>query len=348
VKGEQVVGIAVVGAGYWGPNLISNFDSQKNCTVFWVVEKDERRRKEIRANFGERIPVVGSLDEALNDDRVDGVVIATPTSTHFDLGMAALAGGKHVLMEKPLAASVAQAEQLCEQAETQQLTLMVGHVFLFNQAVRQIKQYLSEGLIGRPLHFDMARRNLGPIRRDVNAAWDLMPHDIAMLRFWLDADPVSVFARGSYWRHSNLHDAVSATLIYPGGIQADVRASWMAARKNRDVEIVGDRMMIFFNDNEVARPIRIYDQGVLGLADRPEGVTSSMAEFLESTTDGDIREPKVTTGQPLKAECEHFKDCIETGQPPLTAGRDGLAVVRVLEAIDQSLAQKREVEIEWT
>ena len=337
-----MTGFAVIGAGHWGPNIISNLDKMEGSRVHWVVESDSERRKQVTAHFGERIPSVSSLVDVLGDSRVDGVVIATPTRTHYELGRQALAAGKHVLMEKPLAASSREAEELCRLADEQGLVLMVGHVFIYNAAVIFIKRCLDEGLIGRPLRFDLARTNLGPIRRDVGAHWDLMPHDLSMLRYWLDQEPTSVIASGKAWLQPGIYDAVAAVLTFPNQVQAVIRASWLSARKNRDIEIVGDRQMIFFDDNDPGEPIRIYDKGVEGLADRPVGVVGSMSEFLESTREGDITIPWVSTGQPLAVECSHFADCIESGETPLTSGRDGLAVVRVLEAIDRSLESRQE------
>lgn len=337
-----MTGVAVIGAGYWGPNLITNFDKLGGVQVHWIVEANPDRANQLRGRFGPTA-VVSSHEEALNDDRVDAVVIATPTSTHYDLGIQALEAGRHVMVEKPLAASLEQCHRLCQAADSAGLILMVGHVFLYNQTVRYVKQLLDEDALGQLMHLDMARANLGPIRYDVNAAWDLMPHDLSMLHYWLDGDPISVVASGEAWLNPPIHDVVTAVLKYPGNVHVALRASWLSARKNRDVEIVGKRKMLLFNDNDQAEPIRIYDQGVMGLAERSEPSTEGTREaFVAATQVGDVLMPRVSAGDPLAAECADFIDCIGSGQPPFSSASGGAAVVKVLEAIDRSLKSKQE------
>jgi predicted dehydrogenase len=330
-----MIGVAVVGAGHWGPNLIRNFHDHARSEVRWVVDRDQARLAEVRARFPD-VRVSTVPEEALGDARVDAVVVATPTSTHYELVKAALSAGKHVLVEKPLATATRHGEELVELAARLQRVLMVGHVFLFNGAVREVKRYLERGDLGRIYYASMVRTNLGPIRVDVNAAWDLASHDIAIVNYWLDSAPVSATASGEAWLNRGIEDAVFATLRYPGDVLAHLHASWLHPRKTRDVTVVGDRRMLTFDDSSLTEPLRIYDKQVTEDRTVP-GFVDTFASFRASVRIGDIVIPKITPGEPLKAECEHFLECVATGAEPLTGGRQGLAVVRALEAIERSL-----------
>ena len=330
-----MIRIAVVGAGHWGPNLIRNFHDDPRSEVLWVVDRDEARLKEVRARFAS---VATSVDvaDALRDGRVDAVVVATPTATHYELVRAALGAGKHVLVEKPIATEVAHAEELCALAEGSGRVLLVGHVFLYNAAVRAVKRYLDAGELGRVYYVSLVRTNLGPIRRDVNAAWDLASHDIAIMSYWFDAEPETASATGGAWLNPGIEDAVFATVRYPGNVLAHLHASWLHPRKARDVTVVGDRRMLTFDDLNHTEPLRIYDKQVTESASDP-GFIDTFATFRASVRDGDITIPRITPGEPLRAECQHFLECIAAGAEPATGGRQALAVVRALEAIERSL-----------
>jgi predicted dehydrogenase len=339
-----MVRVAVLGAGHWGPNLIANFHDHRRSEVACVVDLDAKRRKAVTQRFPD-IAVSDDAAAVIADPSVDALVVATPTRTHFALAKAAFEAGKHVLVEKPMAASAADAEALCEIAETAGRILMVGHIFLYNGASQQAKQYLWDGDLGRIYYVAMTRTNLGPIRVDVNAAWDLASHDIALASYWLDAQPDSVSATGRDWINPGVEDAVFATLRYPNDVLVHLHASWLHPRKTRDITVVGEERMLTFDDMSLDEPLRIYDKQVAG--DRSQfAFADSQATFRMMVREGDIHIPKVAASQPLRNECDHFLDCIETGDTPITDGREGLAVVRVLEAIDASIRDGgREVRI---
>ncbi len=336
-----MIRIAVLGAGHWGPNLIRNFHNSERSEVAWVVDSAPERLAAVRSRFPS-IQTAETPDAALADAAVDAVVVATPTSTHYPLARAALARGKHMLVEKPLATDVGHAVELCELAEAAGRVLMVGHVFLYNAGIRQVKRYLDAGELGRVYYVAMVRTNLGPIRVDVNAAWDLASHDIAIVNHWLDAAPAAVSAVGGTWINSGVEDAVFATLRYPGEVLVNLHVSWLHPRKARDITVVGERRMLTFSDMNLEEPVRIYDKQV---TDRRETrpYVDSFASFRASVREGDIVIPRVAMGEPLRNECEHFLDCIASGERPLTDGRRAVEVVRVLEAIERSaLAGGRE------
>ena len=330
-----MIGVAVIGAGHWGPNLIRSFHDNPRSEVRWVVDRDATRLEEVRARFA-RVRVSSEPAEAFRDGQVDAVVVSTPTVTHYEIVKAALASGKHVLVEKPIATEARHAEELWELALQAQRVLMVGHVFLYNVAVQEVKRYIEAGELGRIYYASMVRTNLGPIRMDVNAAWDLASHDIAIVNYWLGSEPVSATAYGGAWLNPGIEDAIFATLRYPDGVLAHLHASWLHPRKARDVTVVGDRRMLTFDDLSLTEPLRIYDKQVTEVQTRPAFI-DTFASFRASVRDGDIVIPKITPGEPLKAECDHFLECIRTGRQPLTGGRAALAVVRALEAMQRSL-----------
>jgi predicted dehydrogenase len=249
---------------------------------------------------------------------------------------AALDAGKHVLVEKPLATDVRHGEELVALGQRAGRVLMVGHVFLYNTAVREVRRYIESGALGRLYYVSMVRTNLGPIRGDVNAAWDLASHDIAIANYWLAGEPVSATAYGGAWLNEGIEDAVFATLRYPDGVLAHLHASWLHPRKSRDITVVGDRRMLTFDDLSLTEPLRIYDKQVTETP-APPAYVDTFASFRASVRDGDITIPKITAGEPLKAECDHFLACIAAKSAPFTDAAAGLAVVRALEAIQRSL-----------
>jgi predicted dehydrogenase len=331
-----VIKLAVVGAGHWGPNLINNLYTHTNAWISWVADANPARLRTV----ADRFPGVQTTEDALaaiQADDVDAVIIATPTKTHYEFARAALEAGKHVLVEKPLAATVEQAEGLCELAQDVAQILMVGHIFVYNPAARRAKQYVADGELGRIYYISMERTNLGPIRVDVNAAWDLAAHDISLASYWLNADPISASAIGGAWINRGVEDAVFAVLTYPGEVLVHLHASWLNPKKSRDITIVGERRMLTFDDVNMNEPLRIYDKKV---ADERTDVpfVDTFASFRMSVRDGDITIPKVPMGEPLKAEVNHFLECIQENKRPLSSGAEGLSVVKALDAITRSLA----------
>ncbi len=330
-----MIRVAVIGAGQWGPNLIRNFHNKQTSEVTWVIDRDEARLAQVRARFTD-VRLGSDAEAAFADPAVEAVVVATPTSTHHALVKAALERGKHVLVEKPITANVRQLEELAALAAGARLVLMVGHVFLYNVAVRHVKALLDAGELGRVYYVSMVRTNLGPVRADISAAWDLASHDISIVNYWLGSAPLAASAVGGCWINPGIEDAVFATLRYPHDVLVNLHVSWLNPRKTRDVTVVGDRQMLTFDDMNLGEPIRIYDKGITDER-TPAPYVDSFASFRASVREGDIRIPRVALGEPLKAECDHFLDCIAAGRPPLTDGREAVAVLRALAAIQRSV-----------
>jgi predicted dehydrogenase len=331
-----MIRVAVIGAGQWGPNLIRNFDNKLTSEVAWVVDRDAKRLEQVRARFPQ-VQLAPESEAALMDPRVDAVVISTPTSTHHALVKAALEAGKHVLVEKPITADSAQGRELCALAEKGKRVLMVGHLFLFNAGVRRVKQHLDAGDLGRIYYVSMVRTNLGPIRMDVNAAWDLASHDVSIANYWLGSSPLTVSAVGGSWINAGIEDAVFATLRYPNEVLATLHASWLNPRKSRDITVVGERKMITLDDMNLTEPLRIYDKAVTD--DRTTSAyVDTFGSFRASVREGDVVIPKLALGEPLRTECDHFIECVAQNKAPLTGGHEAVEVVRALEALARSVA----------
>jgi predicted dehydrogenase len=334
-----MIEVAVVGAGHWGPNLIRNFDNHTRSRVRWIVDTDRERLRAAQARFA-GATCATDVAQALADPRVQAVVIATPTVTHAALTRAALESGRHVLVEKPLTTEATSARALSELAGRSGLVLLVGHVFVHNPAVQWVKQRLLGGELGRLYYASSSRTNLGPIRTDVNVAWDLAAQDIAIFDYWLGTTPESVSAQGHGWLNGGRHeDAVFATLRYPGEVLVHLHVSWLNPRKVRHITLVADQRMLTYDDSSADEPIRIYDKRALPLSPAPLFV-DTYAAFRAQVHSGDITIPPVRMGEPLQLECMHFLDCIEHGKKPLTGGPQAVAVVETLEAIDRSLAAR--------
>jgi predicted dehydrogenase len=329
-----MIRVCVVGAGHWGPHLIRNFHNGHESVVAAVSDLDPARLSEIGARYPE-IRMTTDANDAITGSEVDAVVVATPTRTHYPIAKLALEAGKNVLVEKPLASSVSFGEELCELAKSRGLILMVGHLFVYNAGVRFVKHYLESGELGRVYYISMVRTNLGPVRMDVNASWDLAAHDISIANYWLEKEPLTASAVGGTWINPGLEDAVFATLRYPDDVLVNLHVSWLNPRKSRDITVVGESQMLVLDDMDIAEPLRIYDKGIAGEAISAP-FTDTFASFRASIREGDIRIPRVSLGEPLKAECDHFLECIRYGKEPLTGGREGLQVLRALEAIERS------------
>jgi len=330
-----MIRVAVIGAGQWGPNLIRNFHNKQASEVVWIIDCDAARLDEVHARFPD-VQTAEDPEQALRDPSVDAVVVATPTSTHYALAKEALERCKHVLVEKPLTTQVKQGLGLLELAARHRLILMVGHVFVYNPAIRKVKEYLDTGHLGKLYYVSMVRTNLGPIRLDVNAAWDLAAHDLSIVNYWLNAEPLSVSAIGGTWINQRIEDAVFAILRYPHGVLVNLHASWLNPRKARDITVVGERRMLTFDDMDLNEPLRIYDKQVTDACTRSTYV-DSFASFRASVRKGDITVPKVPLGEPLAAQCAHFLECIVSGKQPFTGAPEGIAVVRALEAMQRSI-----------
>ncbi len=321
--------VAVVGAGYWGPNWVRNFYRQSGVEVT-VCDLDVGRLDQIAGEF-RGVATTKDLDALLADPTLDAVVVSTPARTHFELGRKVLGAGKHVLIEKPLSFSTQEARELVDIAAHRGVTLMVGHTFEYNPAVIRLRELIQAGELGRIFYTYATRLNLGQIREDVNAMWNLAPHDISILLFLLGELPSRVNARGTAFLQEGIEDVVFMALEFPSGVVSHVHVSWLDPRKDRALTVVGDRKMVVFNDVDNEAKLRIYDKGVSRLA------TGDSREYFYRLRSGDIHIPRIELTEPLANECQHFLECIRTGARPRTDGENGVRVVQVLEAAQASL-----------
>lgn len=333
-----MINVAMVGLGYWGPNLVRNLVSANNANVVALCDLDAKRVEKIRQRFCPKARVVTDPGELAADSQIDAIVMATPIRTHFELGQLFLTSGKHVFIEKPLAQTVAQCQELIDLAERCGLVLMVGHVFEYNVAVQRVKQYLDQGELGQLFYVYSQRVNLGRIQHDINALWSFAPHDISIMNYWLEQEPVCVAARGFSYLNNGVEDVVFVTLEYPGGTGAHLHLGWLDPRKIRLMTLVGSKKMLVYDDVSVEAKIQLYDKGIVDLHQFLE-TPDTFAQFQFQIRTGDLVIPTIQFGEPLQTECQHFIDCIQNEQTPLTDGRNGLRVVKVLQAAEQSLRQ---------
>ncbi|HOK77379.1 MAG TPA: Gfo/Idh/MocA family oxidoreductase [Verrucomicrobiota bacterium] len=323
--------VGVVGCGYWGPNLIRNLHSIGDCELKFICDVNAERIKHIRRLYPD---VEGCTDYAkmLNGCGLDAVFIATPVRTHYAMAKASLLSGKHTFIEKPMAASSEQCEELVEIARKKGLVLMVGHTFLYSAPVRKIKQIVDAGDIGEIRYISARRLNLGLFQKDINVAWDLAPHDISIILYIMDETPVSVNCRGNAHVTPGIEDVTTMYLTFKKECCATIQSSWLDPRKVREMTIVGSNRMIVYDDVAQLEKIRIFDTRV----ERPPHY-DTFAEFHYAYHYGDIYTPYLKQEEPLKVECQHFLDCITTGTVPLTDGKQGLELVRILEASSKSI-----------
>ena len=332
--------IAQLGCGYWGPNLLRNFSALPGCHVKWVADPSAERRGYVAANFPRSTPVP-DWQTALDDPAVDAVLVATPASTHYALTKAALEAGKHVFVEKPLAMTAVEADELVALANRTSRTLMVGHTFLYNAAVRYTKDLLDRGELGDLYYLYSQRLNLGQVRSDVNAWWNLAPHDVSIFLYLMDgALPVSVAATGTDYIQPGVEDVVFATLTWGNRVTAHIQVSWLDPEKVRKVTLVGSRKMVVYDD-VADNKIAIVDKGI----DRVPHIGERMdydqpvTEFKLLHRTGDILLPRVPAKEPLAVEAAHFLSCVRSGQEPLSGPQHARDVVAVLEAGQRSLKE---------
>jgi len=342
----QQLTLAQLGCGYWGPNLLRNFSAQPNCHVKWLADQVAERRTFVENNFP-HTRTTADWQLVLADADVHGVVIATPASTHFTLARAALLANKHVFVEKPLAMNTAEADELVALAQARGRTLMAGHTFLYNGAVRYMKAKLDSGELGQPYYVYLHRLNLGQVRSDVNAWWNLAPHDVSILLYLMNGElPLSIAAHGTAYLQPHIEDVVFATLTWASGVMAHVQVSWLDPGKVRKVTLVCSRKMIVYDDVSDDK-IAIVDKGVdrvPKLGERMDYDKPTIGAQL-SLRSGDVLLPRVAVPEPLKVESAHFLECIRTGQVPVTGPKHARDVVAVLEAGQRALTEHREVHI---
>ncbi len=328
------VNIACVGVGYWGKNLVRNFYDLPSADLRVCCDLNQDLLDQTAARHP-GISVTKDLDQVLDSPEIDAVVIASPAKVHYDLAKRTLEAGKHVYVEKPLCLKASDATHLCELAEQRDLKLMVGHLMEYHPAVNVLKSLVETGELGEVLYLYTQRLNLGIIRQDENAFWSLAPHDVSIATYLLDEDPVSVSARGQSYLQPGIEDVVFCNIEFPGKRMVNIQVSWLDPNKIRRVTVVGSEKMAVFDDVESTEKIRIYDKGVGG------GQYQSYGDALTLRT-GDITIPSIDMFEPLRAECDHFVSAIRTGETPRSDGRDGLRVVKILEAAEASLQRNGE------
>ncbi len=325
-----MVNTGVIGLGYWGPNLLRNIYSNQRRGKLVICDSDPARLEKSRSRYPD-VSYTSDYRELFNDSSLDAVVIATDVSSHYPLAKEALLAGKHVFVEKPFAASIAEAEELVDLGRSNALVTMVGHTFMFSPPVIKTKEIIDSGELG-DIHFITSSRvNLGLHQKDVSVIWDLAPHDFSMLFYWLGEEPSRVNAFGHAYVLEGIPDVAFINLAFPSGAIANVQVAWLAPSKLRRTVIVGSRKMLVYDDTEPIEKIKVYDKGVDLI--EPE----SFGEYQLTYRTGDIISPKLPTGEPLAAEMEEFLSCVETGNIPKSSGMEGLAVVRALELADTSL-----------
>ena len=323
------VRVAAVGCGYWGPNVIRNLDAVPGFELCCICDAEPDRLRPVAARYPSARSTT-RVEDLLEDPAIQAIYLATPVSSHYSLVKRALESEKHVLIEKPLATTVDQAEELLELAGANGLTLMVGHTFVFSPPVRKVKELIDAGLVGPIYYVETTRVNLGLFQKDVSVLWDLGPHDVSILIYWLGEVPIQVSARGRSYLGEALEDVAFLTLEFPSGILAQVQLSWLAPSKLRRTSIVGRQRMIVYDDLEPVEKVKIFDRGV----DRQP---ASFGEFQLTYRSGDVLSPRLDTTEPLYIECAHFLECIRTGRTPDTSPRSGVDVVRVIQAAERSL-----------
>jgi predicted dehydrogenase len=328
---SKQINVGVVGCGYWGPNLIRNFRSLPGCNLKTICDVNTARLNSLGAMYP-GVATETSFEHTINDTGLDAVVVATSVKLHFPMARAALLAGKHVMIEKPMAASAAQCEELIEIARQKGLVLMVGHTFLYSPAVRKIKEIVDSGELGEIRYISARRLNLGLYQKDINVAWDLAPHDISIILHLLRRLPESVSCTGSAHVTPGIEDVTAMTLKFAKDCSAIIHSSWLDPRKVRDMTIVGSKGMIVYDDMAPLEKIRVFDSRV----DRPPH-HDTLAEFQYSYHCGGISSPCLKQEEPLKTECQHFLECISESKSPLTCGARGLELVRILQASSASL-----------
>ena len=325
--------VGVVGYGYWGPNIVRNFHSLDGSRVAMVCDKSPDALKRVSKSFP-GIPVTTDPCELIRSPEIDVVAVVTPVWTHYELAKLALENGKHVFVEKPFTCTTAQAEELIELAERKNLKIMVDHTFLFTGAVKRIRQLIDDGTLGDLYYYDSTRVNLGLFQHDVNVIWDLAPHDLSIMDYLIKQKPEAVVATGE--KHLNgVADIAFLTLYYPNNLIGHINVNWLSPVKVRTTLIGGEKKMVVWNDLEADEKIKIYDKGVQ--MTNGEGVY----QLLVSYRSGDMWAPRIEQVEALQVEAAYFVDCILNDKQPLNDGAAGLRVVRMLEAAERIVEEKR-------
>lgn len=332
-----MINLALVGIGYWGPNLLRAFISLPEVKVGIVCDKNKNTSKKFRANYP-RIRFSTDFESVLEDKNINAVIISTPAVTHYAMAKAALDAGKDIFVEKPLALKVQEAQELIRIAKRQKKILMVGHLLEYHPVVLKLKHLIDNGELGRIYYLESRRLNLGKIRREENVLWSLATHDIATMIFLLGKLPISVDARGKSYIQRQIEDLAFVTLYFPGNILAQISVNWLSPRKVREITVVGSRKMAVFDDMASEEKLKIWNQ----YREKERFVDY---QSLPNLKFGSISIPKIKLEEPLKLECEHFIECIKSRRQPRSNGEDGLKVLRVLKAAQDSLEKRRVIKV---
>lgn len=328
-----MIKVGIIGIGYWGPNLVRNFSIQNNATVYMVADSRTERLNMIKKNYP-NVLTCTTADELIDNPEIDAVVIATPVFTHYELAKKALTQGKHVLLEKPMADSVAHCIELINLAEQKGLTLMVDHTFLYTSAVQKMKELIDSGTIGTMHYFDSSRINLGLFQPDINVLWDLAPHDISILTYLNNTKPYSINATGISHTFNGIENIAYMTINYETDFIAHFNCSWTSPVKIRQTLIGGDNKMIVYNDLEPSEKVRIYDTGYNHKLDDEKN------RIMVDYRTGDVYIPKLASTEALFGVAKDFTESIIHKKEPMANSKLGMEVVRILEASQQSITNK--------
>ncbi len=329
--------VGVIGYGYWGPNLVRNFMSCPGSSVVAVSDVDEDRLLPLRKVY----PTLNTSNDSarlIEDPSIDAIVIATPVSSHFDLALAALKAGKHVLVEKPLASDSQLASQLINQAVARGVVLMVDHTFVYTDAVRKMRELITSGELGEIYYYDAVRVNLGLFQHDVNVIWDLAIHDLSIMDYVLPTKPIAISATGISHVPGQPENLAYITLFFPDRQIAHIHVNWLAPVKVRHTLIGGSEKMILYDDLEPSEKVKIYHKGIT-VTRRPEDVYNMLVSYRS----GDMWAPRLDNSEALQIEAKHFVDCVNTGRAPETDGASGLRMVKMIEAAERSLRARGEL-----
>jgi predicted dehydrogenase len=324
------VKVGVIGAGYWGPNLIRNFNELQEADLQIVCDLNQERLDHISKLYPE-IHTHKNYREILESD-IEAVAIATPVSTHSRIALDCLSAGKHVLIEKPLACTSLEAQEIIEAGQMEGKVVMTGHTFVYNPAVIALKEIIASGEIGEVYYISSTRGNLGLYQPDINVLWDLAPHDVSILLYTLDLEPRYASARGGMYVKKGVHDMANMTVYFEKDVIADLRVSWLDPCKIRCITIVGSKKMIVYDDIEPVEKLKIYDKGV-----DVQPYNDTLEEFHLAYRYGEMTSYPLDWQEPLKVECQQYLNSIRTGEPTPSSGIEGLKVVQVLEAAQKSL-----------
>lgn len=338
ISENKKINIAAIGAGYWGPNLIRNFFQLENANMYIVCDADQIKLNSIKENYP-AVKITKNFKEILDNPQVEAVAVALPLNLHYRFCRELLEAGKHVLVEKPFAANLKEAEELVQIAKEKRKILMIDHTFLFTDAVRKIKELIDKNELGKIYYFDSERINLGLIRSDASVVWDLATHDISIIDYLISQKPISVSAIGSSHILNQKEEMAHITLKHEGGCISHIHVSWLSPLKIRKILVGGDKKMVLYDDVEPTEKVKIYDKGV---DIKPDQITPSAPLYRS----GDIVIPQLDQTEPLKKVCEHFIECILNREKPLTDGEAGLRAIRILEAINKSIKNNgKEIQI---